>query len=143
MCEDLVMKKNKKSLVTQSLETISNLTTKRKVLKISYYFGHIICSFLCMGEFRHRGGGVSIISIWHTVLEDRISLKWRYIRQKTFLFSYLIVDSTCEYILCPHPKTKYKKNLKFKKKSLFCMCNYINVLTDYVSLSLYEGIVLV
>ena len=35
MCEDLVTKKTtKKSLVTQTLETISNLETERKVLKI-------------------------------------------------------------------------------------------------------------
>ena len=40
-------------------------------------------------------------------------------------------------------KIKIKKNLNFLRKSLFCMCNYINVLTDYVSLSLYQGIVLV
>ena len=52
-------KNNKKSLVTQTLETISNLKTERKVLKISFNFDHIVkcVLFLCMGEFRHRGGG--------------------------------------------------------------------------------------
>ena len=46
-------KKQKKTLVTQSLETISNLKTERKVLKISFNFGHIVKSvlFWCMGEF--------------------------------------------------------------------------------------------
>ena len=46
-------------MVTQSLETISNLKTERKVLKISFNFGHIVKSvlFLCMVEFRHREGG--------------------------------------------------------------------------------------